>query len=144
MRKADYPESWSRTYPAKTYRGYYTLNDDTISDVIETFLEAAEIYQEPRYRAAAIKGGEFFLLAQMPDPQPGWAQQYTKEMHPAWARKFEPPAITGGESQGVMQTLLLLARETGEDKFLKALPRAHWPITKSRSCPTAGWRGFMN
>ncbi len=124
VRKASYPETWSRTYPAKTYRGYYTLNDNTISDVIETLLEAAEIYGKPRYRAAAIKGGEFFLLAQMPDPQPGWAQQYTKEMHPAWARKFEPPAITGGESQGVMQTLLLLARETGEDKFLNGLPRA--------------------
>ncbi|MCA9072746.1 MAG: pectic acid lyase, partial [Planctomycetaceae bacterium] len=50
--------------------------------------------------------------------------QYTKEMQPAWARKFEPPAITGGESQTVMSTLLELARETGEDKFLKPFPKA--------------------
>ena len=31
---------------------------------------------------------------QMPDPQPGWAQQYDYDMRPMWARKFEPAAIT--------------------------------------------------
>ncbi len=122
--KASYPADWPREYPKKKYTSFYTLNDGNISKLIETLLLAAEIYREPRYKTAAEKGGEFFLLAQMPDPQPGWAQQYSKEMHPVWARKFEPPAITGGESQGVMLSLLLLARETGEDKFLKPLPQA--------------------
>ena len=45
-------------------------------------------------------------------------------MYPAWARKFEPPAVTGGESQGVMQSLLLLYRRTGDHKYLAPLPRA--------------------
>jgi len=124
VKRASYPDTWSREYPGKKYTGYYTLNDNNISKLIETLLLAADIYEEPRYKASAIKGGEFFLLAQMPDPQPGWAQQYTKDMHPAWARKFEPPAITGGESQAVLGTLLFLARETGEDKFLKPFPKA--------------------
>ena len=106
--------------------------DGNISKLIETLLLAAEIYQEPRYRQSAIKGGEFFLLAQMPDPQPGWAQQYSKDMHPVWARKFEPPAITGGESQGVMDSLLDLARETGEGKFLAPFPKALAYYKKSR------------
>ncbi len=122
--KAGYPKDWPREFPSQKYTGYYTLNDGNISKLIETMLLAAEIYDEPRYRSSAIKAGEFFLLAQMPDPQPGWAQQYSKEMHPMWARKFEPPAITGGESQGVMQTLLLLARETGEEKFMEPIPKA--------------------
>ena len=39
-------------------------------------------------------------------------------MHPAWARQFEPPAVTGGESQGVMRTLLVLYRETGNPSYL--------------------------
>jgi hypothetical protein len=60
----------------------------------------------------------------MPEPQPGWAQQYDKDMHPAWARVFEPPSITGGESQSVMRALLLLYRETGKKKYLEPLPRA--------------------
>lgn len=132
VKKASYHPEWSREYPSKKYGDYYTLNDGNISKLIETLLLAAEIYQEPRYRESAIKGGGFFLLAQMPDPQPGWAQQYTIDMHPAWARKFEPPAITGGESQGVMQTLLQLARETGEDKFLEPIPKALAYYKKSR------------
>ncbi len=87
-------------------------------------LEAARIYKEPRYLASAEKGGEFMLLSQMPEPQPGWAQQYDREMHPAWARQFEPPSITGGESQSVMRALMLLYRETGQRKYLEPLPRA--------------------
>jgi hypothetical protein len=45
-------------------------------------------------------------------------------MHPAWARAFEPPSITGGESQSVMRALMLLYRETGQKKYLAPLPRA--------------------
>src|SRR5687768_16842205 len=87
-------------------------------------LEAARVYGEPRYLAAAEKAGGFILLAQMPEPQPGWAQQYDRDMHPAWARRFEPPSITGGEAQSVMNGLLLLYRETGNRKYLEPLPRA--------------------
>jgi len=50
------------------------------------FFEAWRIYGEDRYRRTAEKGGEFILLAQMPEPQPAWAQQYDVEMRPAWAR----------------------------------------------------------
>jgi hypothetical protein len=45
-------------------------------------------------------------------------------MQPAWARKFEPPAVTGGESQGVMRTLLMLYRQTQDRRYLKPVPRA--------------------
>lgn len=124
VKKASYPETWSRTYPGVDYKSHYTLNDSTISDTIDTMLLAAEIYNEPKYKAAAEKGGSFFILAQMPDPQPAWAQQYDADMHPAWARKFEPPSITGGESQAAMKTLLTLYRETGDKKFLEPIPRA--------------------
>jgi Pectic acid lyase len=92
--------------------------------MMDTMLEAARIYNEPRYRASAERGGDFILLAQMPEPQPGWAQQYDRDMHPAWARRFEPPSITGGESQSVMKMLLVLYRETGNRKYLEPIPRA--------------------
>ena len=49
--------------------------------------------------AAAKRGGDFLLLAQMPEPQPAWCQQYHPDMHPVWARKFEPPAIACSESE---------------------------------------------
>ena len=124
VRKAGYPESWPRTHPAADYRSFYTFNDNTIADTIALMLDAAEIYSEPTYRAAAIRAGDFIILSQMPDPQPAWAQQYNNKGHPAWARKFEPPAVTGGESQGIMTTLMMLYRRTGEKKFLEPIPRA--------------------
>jgi hypothetical protein len=124
VRRASYPESWSRKWPGASYYAHYTFNDNSVVDAIDVMLEAARIYTEPRYLASAQKGGEFMLLAQMPEPQPGWAQQYDQDMHPAWARQFEPPSITGGESQSVMKALLLLYRETGNRKYLEPLPRA--------------------
>jgi pectate lyase-like protein len=124
VKKASYPDSWEREWPGADYRNHYTFNDNTISDVIDMFLEAARIYDEPKYLAVAERGGDFILLAQMPDPQPAWAQQYDVDMHPAWARLFEPPSVTGGESKGIMQTLFVLYRETGDRKYLEPVPRA--------------------
>lgn len=122
---ARYPEEWSRTWPGyKEYWRFYTLNDNVLVDTIRTLLLAWDVYEEERFRAAALKGGDFILLAQMPEPQPAWAQQYDFAMHPAWARRFEPPAITGGESQGVLFMLLDLYERTGDARFLEPVPRA--------------------
>jgi Pectic acid lyase len=124
VKRASYPDSWPREWPGANYSAHYTFNDNSIVDMMDTMLEAARIYNEPRYRASAERGGDFILLAQMPEPQPGWAQQYDRDMHPAWARRFEPPSITGGESQSVMKMLLVLYRETGNRKYLEPIPRA--------------------
>jgi PelA/Pel-15E family pectate lyase len=124
VKRASYPDSWPRTWPGSNYQSHYTFNDNSIVDAIDAMLEAARVYNEPRYMRAAQQGGDFILLAQMPEPQPGWAQQYDAEMHPAWARRFEPPSITGGEARSIMKALLLLYRETGNRKYLEPLPRA--------------------
>jgi len=123
-KRASLPDSWSRTWPAEDYRDRYTLNDNTLADLIDVYLEAARIYDQPSYRATAMRGGDFLLRAQLPEPQPGWAQQYDAEMHPAWARVFEPPSITGGEVRSVLRILLTLYGETGEKRFLAPIPRA--------------------
>lgn len=121
---AKFPNNWPRTFPKQKYTGYYTLNDSNMSRIVEMLFEAHRIYDRQDCFDAAEKTGEFFLLAQLPEPQPGWAQQYNSEMEPAWARKFEPPAITGGESQSVMKTLLQLYQFTSDDRFLKPLTTA--------------------
>ena len=128
-RKASIPERWSRTFTGEKYTNFYTLNDDTLSDLITTMLEAWQVYQDPRYLASALRGGDFLLMAQLPEPQPAWAQQYDQDMHPAWARKFEPPAISRGESQGVIRTLMTLYRLTAtiadhSERFLEPIPAA--------------------
>ncbi len=122
--RASYPPTWPREFPNEKYTNYYTLNDGTLCDLIETLLEAGQTYSDNRYHEAALRGGEFLLRAQMPAPQPGWAQQYNQQMQPAWARKFEPPAITGGESQKVMHLLLELYQRTADERYLQAVERA--------------------
>jgi hypothetical protein len=129
VRRATYPDAWPRKpegWPAR-----YVLNDNVVSDAIRTMLDAWDIYRDERYLASAHKAGGFLLLAQMPDPQPAWAQQYDVNMYPCWGRKFEPPAITAGESQTVLETLLALYRRTGDRKYLEPIPRALAYLKKS-------------
>lgn len=122
---ASYPESWPREYPGhREYWYRYTLNDNLAPDVIRTLFLAEEIYSDVRYREAALKHADFLLLIQMPDPQPAWAQQYDYDLHPIWARKFEPPAVTGGESQGVIETLMYVYTQTQNAKYIETLPKA--------------------
>jgi PelA/Pel-15E family pectate lyase len=129
--KANYPDEWPRTFPGVNYAGYYTLNDNAQADVIATLFEAAEIYGDSQYSDSAKRGGDFLILAQMPEPQPAWAQQYNAQMQPAWARKFEPPSITGGESQGVIQVLINIYKQTGDKKYLEPIPKALDYLEKS-------------
>jgi PelA/Pel-15E family pectate lyase len=121
---AQYPEEWLRQHPGTDYWLFYTLNDNVMARVIQTMWLAYELYGEERYRESAIRGADFLLLAQMPDPQPAWSQQYNFDMHPVWARKFEPPAISGGESQAVIETLLNTYARTGDAKYLATLDKA--------------------
>ncbi len=93
-------------------------------NVMDVMLEAARIYNSPKYLASAEKAGVFLLLAQMPDPQPAWVQQYNLKMNPSWARSMEPPAISGLESIRVLYALLALYRETGKQKYIQPVPRA--------------------
>jgi PelA/Pel-15E family pectate lyase len=131
--KASYPSyDWRTENRIKEYWTQYTLNDGLAGTVAQTLLVAFEVYQEPRYKAALTKLGEFLLLAQMPEPQPAWSQQYSYDMHPIWARKFEPPAVTGGESQDVLETLLKIYRVTGDKKYVAPFPTALAYLKKSR------------
>jgi len=134
--KASYPTNWSRTW-TKDFTGGYALNDRITQNMIATMLLAYRIYEDERYLASAKRGGDFLLAAQMPDPQPAWAQQYNRQMQPVWDRKFEPPAISGLESQDVLETLLLLYRETGDRRYLEPIPRA---LAYLKSCELPGGR----
>lgn len=123
--KAKYPDyDWKTAGRVKNYWDYYTLNDGIAGTVCDTLLTAHRIYKEQRYLDAVRKLGDFLILAQMPEPQPAWCQQYNYDMVPIWARKFEPPAITGWESQDVMETLIKIYRATGDKKYLAPIKPA--------------------
>jgi hypothetical protein len=122
--RARYPEIWSRTAVKIEDPLFYTTNDNLIGDLVRVFLLAHRLYGRGAYLATAIRAGDFLLAAQMPDPQPGWAQHYDRHMEPMWGRKFEPPAIASWETRRAVDTLLDLYRHTGEERYREAAGRA--------------------
>jgi PelA/Pel-15E family pectate lyase len=123
--KASYPDyDWRKEGRVKNYWDMYTLNDNVCGYITETLIDACRIYNDERFMTALKRLGDFMILAQMPNPQQGWAQQYNYEMKPIWARKFEPPAISGDESQEVIETLMEIYRITNDRKYLEPIPRA--------------------
>ncbi|HEY0073057.1 MAG TPA: hypothetical protein VGB77_03070, partial [Abditibacteriaceae bacterium] len=121
--RAGFPETWPRNWP-KDFTGCYATNDELMSRAIDTLLLAHTVYKEPKYLDAARRAGDFLLLAQLPEPQPIWAQQYNAQMQPVWSRAFEPTALTSRESQGIMRSLITLYRATSDRKYLEPIPRA--------------------
>jgi hypothetical protein len=123
LKQASFPETWSRTW-TKDFTGCYVTNDNLHATAVDALILASQVYQEPRYLDAAKRAGDFLLLAQLPEPQPAWAQHYDENMQPVWGRAFECPAVSGRESQSMMWTLLRLAAVTGDKKYLKPVPPA--------------------
>ncbi len=124
VKPGEFPQDWSRQQPKQDYWTFYTLNDNALVRIIDTLWLAHDIYGDDRYKRAALRGADFLVLAQMPDPQPAWAQQYDFEMHPTWARKFEPPSISGRESQDAVECLMMTYVRTGEDRYKPPIERA--------------------
>lgn len=130
--KSNYPNyDWRTEGRIKNYWDYYTLNDNVCGYVADTLITAHEVYKDPRYLEALARLGDFLILAQMPDPQPAWAQQYNYNMQPMWARRFEPAAISGDESEEVIETLMKIAVATGNTKYLQPIQKALNYLKKS-------------
>jgi hypothetical protein len=124
-RPARYPRrDWRELERVKNYWDLYTLNDDNAVYLVDVLLEAIRVYKRPEHATSLARLGDFLIQAQMPQPQPAWAQQYTYDMRPAWARPFEPPAISSRESMGVMEALIKIHHHTGERKFLRPIAPA--------------------
>ena len=131
--RASFPKTWPRQWPGSKYASYYTLNDNTMSDMIDVMLLAEDIYETKiDCLEATINAAYFLSAAQLPKPQPGWAQQYDENMQPAWARKFEPPAITGGEARGAIEAMIKVSRFTGDICLLMRVEQALDYYEKSR------------
>ena len=132
--ESQYPNgAWPQRYPLKydhpydghgDYSHYYTFNDDVMSDTIAVLIEAYEKLGDDRYRKAAYRGMDFYLAAQLPEPQAGWAQQYTTDMKPGWGRSYEPDGICTGQTLGCIADLQKFYKITGDRKYLMPIPGA--------------------
>jgi len=112
----DYP----REYSKQKYYHYYTLNDGCQQDAMRVLVQAWQYTGDQRFEHAVRNAADFLLLAQLPAPQTGWAQQYDPDMHPAWARAFEPPALVSGESVAAANALLDLYPLFMDPRYIEA------------------------
>lgn len=133
--RANLPATYPREYTKENYFRHYTLNDHTQRDCMLTLLDAWHRTGRRELLDAVKRGAEFLLLAQLPEPQPTWAQQYNARMEPAWARAFEPPAACTSESVGVMRLLMDLHVELGDARYLEPLPRTIAWLRRSEISP---------
>ncbi|MEM7699391.1 MAG: pectate lyase [Verrucomicrobiota bacterium] len=123
--RASLPEyDWRTEGRIKEYWDLYNLNDNIAGHVVDTLRLADLTYGREDCREALRKLGEFLILAQLPAPQPAWAQQYRYDMRPAWARKFEPPAVASVESGDVIEALMKIALHLEDADFLAPVPAA--------------------
>jgi PelA/Pel-15E family pectate lyase len=133
--KAAIPADYPREQPSTGYYSHYTFNDGAHRDLVLMLVDAARRTGREDCREAARRGAEFLLLAQLPEPQPAWAQQYDARMQPAWARAFEPPSVSSAESVGVIRLLMEVYVEFGDERYLAAIPPAIAWLRRSEIAP---------
>ncbi len=130
---SQYPNgSWPQRYPLRhefvhdglaDYTSYYTMNDNSMRDILSVLIEAWEKLGDERYLDAALRGADFMLAAQGPLEQAGWAEQYDMNMQPAWARTHEPAGYMPRQSEQCMYQLMEFYRMTGDRRYLDPIPR---------------------
>jgi PelA/Pel-15E family pectate lyase len=106
-------------FPLK--KGYYThitINDDAMIGVMNFFRDIVRkeddfkfVDEARRLKAEKALDKAIALILKLQVEVGGkktvWAQQYDEEtLKPAWARKFEPPCLTGSESVNIVRFLM--------------------------------------
>jgi len=126
MLESQFPNgAWPQWYPLRGgYHDCYTFNDNTINDCIRVLVDAHRQYGEAALLAGARRGGDFIRASQLPEPQAGWAQQYSRDMKPAKARAFEPAGVCSAVTSRNILTLVDLAIYTQDDVYLEPIPAA--------------------
>ena len=132
--EAQYPNGgWPQRYPLMydyphgghdDYTHYYTYNDGVTANNIKLLFDAWEKLGIASYRDAAVRGMDFYIVSQLPYPQAGWAQQYTMDMRPGWARTYEPAALSVHRTMTNIRDLMRYYTMTGYRRYLSPIPNA--------------------
>ena len=132
--ESQYPNgAWPQRYPLMDehihgghpdYTSCYTFNDGVIKNNIMILLEAWNKLGNEKYRKAALRGMDFYIISQLPKPRAGWADQYDMDLKPAWGRSYEPPALSSGLTARIISDLETFYMITGDRKYLNPIPDA--------------------
>lgn len=135
------PQDWRREWVAPNDGPYFVFNDNLQRDCMRVLLLAARRFDDGPYLDAARRNAEFLLRAQLPEPQPGWAQTFDRTLTPVWGRKFEPPAVASRETAGTIEALLEAHAVLGDPRLLAAAQRAAAWLERVR-LPGGNWARF--
>ncbi|MDR1282875.1 MAG: pectate lyase [Opitutaceae bacterium] len=128
--KAQNPDgSWSHHYNPELQRGETArrqpnggeINDMAMNDAIDVMVLMWHTTKDRRYIDAIKRAGEWLLRAQLRGAVNGWAQQYDDQLRPAWAREFEPPALSCSATADACRALAGLYRLSGDERFRNAI-----------------------
>jgi PelA/Pel-15E family pectate lyase len=125
---AQYPSGgWPQYFPLR--KGYYshiTYNDDAMVNVLTLLRDAAagkspydfvDAARRARAAAAVARGVDCILRTQIKQngKLAAWCAQHDETtLEPAWARNYEPPTLSGGESVGIVRFLMEIEQPTPE------------------------------
>ncbi len=125
---AQYPNGgWPQFWPLRgEYYDHITFNDGAMIRVMQVLNGVARgqspyafVDEARRSRAAAAVERGIEAILRMQVRQDGrltaWCAQHDeKTLAPAWARKYEPPSLSGAESVGIVRFLMSVERPTPE------------------------------
>ncbi|MEN3324729.1 pectate lyase [Mariniflexile soesokkakense] len=126
---AQYPNGgWPQFWPLRgdEYYSRITYNDAAMIQVMQLLSGVAggkapytfvDINRRLKAILAVNKGLDCILKTQVKQKEKltAWCAQYDeKTLLPAWARKYEPPSLSGGETVGIIQYLMTIENPTPE------------------------------
>ncbi len=135
--------AWPSEYPPRkeSWLALPMLNDRVTISQTRLLLEVHEVTGDARYLEGAKRAGQWFIDWQLPEPTPGWAQQYNWDKTPAWGRPFEPPSCCGSPSSYAMNLLMDIHLATGDAEYLAPIPAVIAWFERSRTGPNE-WARF--
>ena len=134
---------WPQYYPLEdNYSRHITYNDGAMIGILQflkDILDGKEQYtfvdkdRLAKIKTAYDKGLDLTLKLQINDAgkPTAWCQQYDElSLQPAWARKFEPPSISNGESSDIV--LFLMSIDHPSKKVINVVQSAVQWFTESK------------
>jgi PelA/Pel-15E family pectate lyase len=118
---------WPQFYPLRGgYHDHITYNDGAMVDILGVLRDAAagespyafvDLARRQKAAAAVARGIDIILRTQVRQngELTAWCAQHDQEtLEPAWARAFEPPSLSGGETVGIVRFLMSMEHPSPE------------------------------
>jgi len=116
--------AWPSEYPPPqgSWLAMPMLNDLVTITQTRNLMQVYEMTGDEKHLRAIERTGQWLIDWQLPEPTPGWAQEYDWDRLPTWGRLFEPPAACSAPSCAAIGLLIDIHLLTGDDKYLSPIP----------------------